>query len=318
MTWMIGIDEAGYGPNLGPFVMTVVAGRVPDDCAASSLWDVLTDAVRHGGKDDGRLLVDDSKVVYSNGRGLGALERGVFAILGAHLGPLPNLAALIERLALRPAELSAEAWYTGASPLPAATPAAELAPLADRFHAACSQCGIGPWWARGMVVCPPRFNALLAAHDSKAAVLAESLAELLRCGLELTDGTDTVCFHIDKHGGRNTYAAQLQDALREGVVVASEEGMARSCYRVLGLGREVRLTFQPRADGEHFCVALASMTAKYVRELLMGELNQFWQQQVPGLRPTAGYPADAGRFLAAIRPAAQRLGIAEDAIWRRK
>ena len=28
MPWIVGIDEAGYGPNLGPFVMTAVASRV--------------------------------------------------------------------------------------------------------------------------------------------------------------------------------------------------------------------------------------------------------------------------------------------------
>ena len=30
---------------------------------------------------------------------------------------------------------------------------------------------------------------------------------------------------------------------------------------------------QPRADVEHFCVALASMISKYVRELMMMELE---------------------------------------------
>ncbi len=60
------------------------------------------------------------------------------------------------------------------------------------------------------------------------------------------------------------------------------------------------------------------MTAKYLREVLMREFNAFWQRHVPGLKPTAGYPGDAARFLDAIRPAAQRLGIAEAALWRRK
>jgi hypothetical protein len=50
----------------------------------------------------------------------------------------------------------------------------------------------------------------------------------------------------------------------------------------------------------------------------MAEFNGFWREQVPGLRPTAGYPADARRFYEAIRPAAERLGIPEAALWRRK
>jgi hypothetical protein len=101
-------------------------------------------------------------------------------------------------------------------------------------------------------------------------------------------------------------------------VLAEREAMAQSAYRVEGLGRDVRLTFQPRADAKHFCVALASMASKYLRELFMREFNAFWQGHVPGLKATAGYPGDAARFFEAIRPAAARLGISEDRLWRKR
>ena len=65
-------------------------------------------------------------------------------------------------------------------------------------------------------------------------------------------------------------------------------------------------------------MALASMTSKYLRERLMGEFNQFWRQHVPDVKPTAGYPGDATRFLKDITPAAERLGISTAALWRRK
>jgi hypothetical protein len=60
------------------------------------------------------------------------------------------------------------------------------------------------------------------------------------------------------------------------------------------------------------------MVSKYLRELLMREFNHFWQGHVPDLKPTAGYPADAARFFEAIRPAAERLGLSEAALWRKK
>jgi ribonuclease HII len=110
----------------------------------------------------------------------------------------------------------------------------------------------------------------------------------------------------------------LQNAFADGMVVAREEGRGRSAYEVLGLEREVRLTFQPRADAEHFVVALASMLSKYLREVLMGEFNAFWQGRVVGLKATAGYPRDALRFFEQIRAAAAELGIAEAALWRRR
>jgi hypothetical protein len=319
MSWIVGIDEAGYGPNLGPFVMTAVAVRVPDDAGGGDLWQRLAPAVRRDSDpDDGRLLVADSKMVYSTARGLRPLET---AVLAAHR-PDPCGGLLLGRYveALYPSsypDLRRECWYTGTTPLPVETEAGQSDEARERFAGACREAGVTCGLVRGVVVCPERFNALTESAGSKGAVLRHGLAELVRACWALPGG-EPLAFFIDKHGGRNTYAAMLQDAVPEGFVLAHHESLARSAYSVTGAGREVRWTFQPRADAEHFSVALASMVSKYVREVLMGEFNRFWREHVPGLRPTAGYPGDAQRYFDAIRPAAERLGIPEAALWRRK
>jgi hypothetical protein len=314
MPWLIGIDEAGYGPNLGPLVMTSVACRLPDDLAGRDLWTLLRGAVRRPTEpDDGRILVEDSKVVYSSGRGLAALEVGVRAALP----PAPCLADHVQRLApAAVAELAAEPWYRGDSPLPVAAAADACLAAAERFAETSRQARVAWGPVRSAIVCPTRFNEVVDRWGSKGAVLGQGLCELLRWNRDAADGDDGLSFIVDKHGGRNTYAPMLQDALPDGMVVAQQESMARSAYTVLGVGREVRLTFQPRADAEHFCVALASMVSKHLREVLMLEFNRFWQTQLPGLKPTAGYPGDATRFLEAIRPVLGRLGIAEASLWR--
>jgi ribonuclease HII len=322
VAWIIGIDEAGYGPNLGPFVMTLAACRVPDDQAGRCLWQLLDGGVRKSADPaDERLLIDDSKVVHSQTRGLAGLERGVLAVLGRG-GPASPLCLADLLTQLCPASLDglkAEPWYTGASRVPCQAGPDELEPAALHFEHVCGDCGVGPWHVRSVVVTTPSFNSLVDQGGSKGRVLAEALAQLLRQQLQHTPGGDALAFYIDKHGGRNTYSAQIQHALPNGgMVLAHQESLERSHYQVLGLGREVRLTFQPRADGEHFCVALASMASKYLRELLMQEFNRFWQTHVPGLSPTAGYPNDAVRFLEAIRPAVTRLGLTEAAVWRKK
>jgi ribonuclease HII len=320
MAWIIGIDEAGYGPNLGPLVMTSVACRVPDHQLDADLWKLLSAVVRKAGKADGRLLVDDSKVVHSSTRGLEGLEQQVLALLwrsprngAACLGDVVNWVC-----ADGVADLAAETWFTGLTSLPCEADGQAIAAGATAFDQCCSTTGVGPWLARSVVVPTPRFNALLDENESKGSVLAHGLGVLLRDNLARLDGNDPLCIAVDKHGGRNAYAALIQHALSDGVVLAQQEGMLRSSYRVEGLGREVRLTFQPRADSEHFTVALASMVSKYLREALMLEFNAFWLKQVPGLKPTAGYPLDAGRFFEAIRAAADRLGLAESALWRKK
>ncbi|HJT76484.1 MAG TPA: hypothetical protein VJ739_04710 [Gemmataceae bacterium] len=318
MPWVIGIDEAGYGPNLGPLVMTSVACRVPDDLAGADLWRVLAAAVRRAAEaDDGRPLVADSKEVYSAARGLAPLETGVLS-LAAPEGAL-HLAGYLDWVSPpAAAELAGEPWYSGSSPLPVAADRAACAAAGSRFADVCRASGVERALVRSVVVCPARFNGLLDRWDSKGAVLGDGLAELVACNRAAAGPGAALAFFIDKHGGRNAYAPLLQDAIPDGMVLAREEGGLRSTYTVLGTGQDLRLTFQPRADAEHFCVALASMVSKYLREVLMAEFNRFWQAQVPGLRPTAGYPGDAPRFLAAIRPALTRLGIAESAVWRRK
>jgi ribonuclease HII len=317
--WIIGIDEAGYGPNLGPFVMTSVACQTPDHSRDVNLWQLLHPAVRRGSDaDDGQLLIDDSKLVYVK-RGLAGLERGVLAALwGGAIEPSTTVATLVEWICPDEDELRCEAWYRGVQKLPIHVMPGELTPWGERFEETCAEANVGRWHVRSVVICPPRFNALLDSSGTKGVVLTHAVTQLLRWQRANLAGEDALSFLIDKHGGRNTYSAMIQHALPDGTVFPMQESMNRSVYRVGGLEREMGLTFQPRADAEHFCVALASMTSKYLRELLMLDFNQFWREQVPDLQPTAGYPGDAARFLQAIRPALEKLGLDEAALWRRK
>jgi hypothetical protein len=168
---------------------------------------------------------------------------------------------------------------------------------------------------RSIVVCPAAFNAHLDRWGTKGAVLTWSMVELLR---QLPGEPDVVAVWIDKHGGRNSYAAMLQPAFADGLVLGREEGSERSVYEVTERGREVRITIEPRADGRYFCVALASMVSKYLREVLMMEFNRFWQVKVPGVKATAGYPSDSKRFWNEIRHAVKKLALVPDTLWRRK
>ena len=63
--------------------------------------------------------------------------------------------------------------------------------------------------------------------------------------------------------------------------------------------------------------ALASMAAKYLRELFMEGLNAFFAARVEGLRPTAGYYGDGTRFLEEVGPVLADLGCSKDEFVRR-
>ncbi len=319
--WLVGIDEAGYGPNLGPLVMTSVACHVPNARRQVDLWKTLRKAVRrHEDDDDERLLIADSKQVYSPARGIGGLERSIWGtVAGQAQLPEKLLAKYVDWICPdHHAELRAEPWFTGTTSLPVHVDDAALQDAADGFAKTCADRGIRWGLVRSVVVCPSRFNGLAEKWGSKGAVLGLGFCELVAANHDPDAGDDDVCVVVDKHGGRNHYSALVQHALPDGLALAREEGAERSSYDVTGLRRPVRIAFEPRADVRHFCVALASMLSKYLRELLMLEFNRFWQAHVPGLKPTAGYPGDAERFYTEIQPAVRNLGLEENAVWRRK
>jgi len=57
------------------------------------------------------------------------------------------------------------------------------------------------------------------------------------------------------------------------------------------------VSFAKGSEEKNLCVALASMLAKYLRELHMLVFNQYWKGYEEKLKPTAGYVLDARRFL---------------------
>jgi hypothetical protein len=298
--WVVGVDEAGYGPNLGPLLQAAVAIELPEGDPAG--WESLERIVRKvRGKNDGRILIDDSKKVFTKG-GIEALECGLVRTLGVASGPLHDfLARLLLPGCL--ADVTAEHWFDGEEQLPL------------HSHDVPASAGPSPACSAIVNLVPTRlFNQIVAGSDSKGTVLACGLTALL--GAMRTVGSGPLHVSCDKQGGRNFYAAMVQASYPDGWVVVELESAAESRYRIEQIERPITITFKPRADGDSIAVALASMMCKYLREVSMAQFNRFWAKHVPEIIPTAGYPLDAKRFYDAIRPAMEKLGLPAEQVWR--
>jgi hypothetical protein len=317
MRW-VGIDEAGYGPNLGPLVLTAVIAEGPDD-QAPDVWGDLAATVARAGDASGRLWVDDSKAILHAGKGRDRLEAACLSAVSAAGGVIPRslggLLAALDAGTLAEAELSP--WLDGGDPrLPGPGARALLA------RAPAPRALQGASWriagVRSVVVGPARFNAGLARSGSKAMVHFAAFARLL--GALWDRAADGVVTHVrsDKHGGRHFYLHPLRAAFPDTWIDHGPEGPALSRYTLQGPGRRLELSLLPRADAEDGLVALASIVSKTVRECWMDAFNAHWTARIPGLRPTAGYPVDAARFRRAIEPECLARGLDPSLWWRIK
>ena len=314
MGLVIGMDEAGYGPNLGPLVITVTAWEVPGAPHEFDFWSRLSTGVAQPGtrnSDPDRILIGDSKQVYSPARGLRDLETSVLTLLDSasiRPGSFRELYQILARPCFEIAEF--EPWFQTDLALPL-VPSVEANFLA-KWETACRDSGLILRGIASDVVLTERFNAAVSEYGSKGLALSRMSLALLR-ELWDPDEDDTVLIVADKHGGRNRYDDLLAEVLDDRFIFRLEEGTQRSRYRI---GR-AEVCFQTRAES-HFPVAVASMLSKYQRELAMDCFNRFWQSHLPDLKPTKGYPTDARRFKNDIAEVQKRLGIPDATLWRNR
>jgi len=313
VTLVVGTDEAGYGPNLGPLVVAATAWEVA--AAADDVDGVFTAVAA-----DLAGLWGDSKQIFRGGAGLSALERGVLAAAGIAMGSLPAT------------------WRAFAAALAASHPADGPPAAAVAEHAevaallvprACSrqQCldsaavAGGHLAARGVdlravqfrIIQPREFNALLDAGFNQSDILSRATLDLAAALVSAAKPGPVVVW-CDRHGGRRRYAPLVSHSFAAPLVQVVAETPEWSAYHLPAA--TCRIEFSVRGESR-LPVALASMTAKYARELSMAAFNEHWCGRQVGLRPTAGYPVDAARWRSDADETVRGAGLAWDDLWRR-
>ena len=305
-----GIDEAGYGPLLGPLCVAASVFELRDhDPAAGSpnLWETLQAAICRSGEDRStttaaRIAIDDSKKLKGSNTAktihpLKKLERGVlsFQRVTSEDNEIANDNALFARLGCK---IPPHHWYDRSQPtaLPLANAAdslkIDIASLNRQLHASNIVCH--------RLVCeaidPADYNTQIARMGSKAAINACAVIRLVDQIWKQFPGQHPRII-VDRLGGRIRYRELLQQSFPDAQIQIVAEHQSISRYILRAGSRAITISFMVDADQKHLPVALASMTAKFTRELMMARLNAFFKSHLPELKPTAGYYQDGRRFL---------------------
>jgi len=302
MAVLVGIDEAGFGPILGPLVVSSSTFSLPHSLLTVDLWQILKKSVADKRKRlAGRLLIADSKKAHSKSLGIKHLQRTVlaaFRCLGKEPATLTELVELLcpdclERLCDYP-------WYRDADShrilVDDADKAIASAVLADDM----ASNGIKLLELKSCCLDVAYYNKMMSSVKNKASVLFTATSRLIKNAFDNFAGDDLQIM-IDRQGGRVHYRKNLLRMFPEMELKILRESPQISSYELQTNDKSMRLHFVVDADERFLPVSLASMVSKYLRELLVYNINRYFVGHCADLKPTAGYWRDGLRFIEELK-----------------
>lgn len=320
------MDEAGYGPSMGPLTICATAWRVPssfDACEMTSLLEpeFLAKPIKSNST---HVPIGDSKKIHREALALEGLILGTkflcFEIDGTiHSDWDSNIAVFARQDWER---ISSIAWYAKRPSNYFVTLDKAIVDQRAYFHAASAKMkahSIALAGIRMRVIDEVEFNVQVDRTGNKSTLLSEaSLALVKQVISEFSSEGEDIEVYCDKHGGRNRYQAILTFIFDEEWFAIEIESRACSRYTAKWAGHSMQIQF--KVDGDSiFPSAAASIIAKWTREELMDRLNGFWEFKVASdIAPTAGYYVDALRFAEQIADTASKLGLDRELWWRKK
>ncbi|MEN8126671.1 MAG: hypothetical protein ABFR90_02580 [Planctomycetota bacterium] len=303
MATLVGIDEAGYGPLLGPLVVSAVALEVPKDLLRADHWEVLSKAVSNQKRAlAGRLLIADSKKAYNRKKGIDPLRRSVLAGLHAWKNGDTQTETIADVLGLLCPDtlkrMDSYPWYQKAHTHPLKHSLPDISIAAAVLQKTMAEHGLSISGIQSKCLDVEFYNERVRNVKNKSRVLFTEICSLILNAFEQTAATDgPMQVIVDRQGGRVNYQRELLRMLPGFSLSVIRQDAAMSSYELTRSQQAMRIHFCTKADTKYLTVALASMVSKYLREVMMESLNGYFCNLCTDLKPTAGYWQDGQRFV---------------------
>ena len=310
MLTIIGLDEAGFGPLLGPLCTGACSFSLPFDPSDGppDIWAKLAPTVGTSPRTSDIPVTDSKKLKSSSKLPLRNLLAGLVPFVELTVGrELSTDQDLLEGLGVTDfGPFHGEPLILdGLDGLDQGQRALRRAKL-DR---AMEESSVHIEIIRAVATHPNALNEMFNQLGNKSLANTTLLFDLLRDILSQGKHKPEPRIVVDRQGGLMRYQPLLRSKFHESTIHAIAETPEVSRYRVERAEKCLHIGFETQADANHLTVALASMAAKTVRELFMNRLNAYFTQHQPNLKRTAGYVQDGRRWVADIGDLPERLKI---------
>ena len=302
MAVLVGIDEAGFGPILGPLIVSSSTFALSPNLLETDLWQILRRSVSNQVKGLlGRLLITDSKKAKNKTYGIKHLQRTVLAALKCLDKNPSNFLELLEILSPDCIEHAAEyPWYKKIALYPLAVNKDDISIASGVFTDDLSSNGIRLLEIKSKCLDVGHYNRLVGDVKNKSNVLFTIVCQLLQNAFDKF-GTDDLHIIVDRQGGKDYYATSLKRMFPQMDLKIINEDKIRSSYELRDAGKKGLIHFVVEADNCFLPVSLASMASKYIRELFVDNINLYFKAFKPQLKATAGYWTDGTRFIEELK-----------------
>ena len=210
--WIAGLDEAGYGPWLGPMVIGFVSLKAKKGTSPSAPWDLVPNLGRAGRREKGIISVADSKKLHRPGKGdLTRLEEAVLAFVTIDRGESPKtFRELIDHLtAGRSDYLDLYPWYQNQDlPLPFSAEPIDLSGKSRKLERGLEAAGMEVGEVRAIPLEVQEFNSEVSSRGSKGAVDAWAMGRFLHW-LWMIEDRHSIEVWTDRLGGCGLLSAYL-------------------------------------------------------------------------------------------------------------
>lgn len=278
----LGIDENGYGPDLGPLVVTGVEIELEDPHLSKNVFNFIKDS---------------KKLKWPSARA----ESTALGILKAAGLDALSFKRVLETFCINFDSIT-RICPSNLTPCFKDTSLPVWADTYIKFDLKILKIFV-------YIYCPLLFNNQLLRVKKKSLLNFMAFSSIWR-------KSKAEIVLADRLGGAITrYRKWFSLAGYQAVPVEEKDGL--SVYDVQFLGRKFRVEFRQGADGVYLPVAMASIVGKYIREIYMHNLTEYVNSALGTAFPQInGYPGrEDTKF---VKENVHRLGLQVDCVIRKR